>query len=83
MNRVALTDNQLDQLLEKFDLTEIKSAIKVINSIEEAVQPDPSVFDQLRKEKEMSGILPKAGKKDDNPFAALKAKKQAEGLLPA
>lgn len=83
MSKFTLTENQLDQLLDKFDLTEIKSFIAVINSIDDSVQPDPTSFDQLKKEKEMAGILPKAGKKDENPFAALKAKKQAEGLLPA
>ncbi|MDD4190537.1 MAG: hypothetical protein PHI28_04350 [Mangrovibacterium sp.] len=83
MSTFTLTDSQLDQLLQKFDLSEIKTALRIINSIDDSVQPDPTVFYQLRRDKEMSGILPKAGKKDKNPFAALKAKKQSEGLLPA
>ena len=62
MSKFTLTDSQLEQLLAKFDLNEIKTAMNIISSIEEA-EPEASPWQQLKKEMQGCGQLPEDDKK--------------------
>lgn len=69
MSSLTLTDKQLDSLLAKFDIEQIQSAIRVINSIEENIpEADVSPWAALKAEEQAKGNLPKDDKKGHVPY---------------
>lgn len=85
MTKIKLKESQIELLLGRFDLDQIKTGMEVLNALNEMEPEDDGSFSQIRKDLEFEGLIPRSTSEEsdkDNPFADFKRQLQRESLLP-
>ncbi|MGV8133754.1 MAG: hypothetical protein AB2L20_30075 [Mangrovibacterium sp.] len=79
MDKLELSEEQMDQLLQNHDIEKVKTFIEVLNTITpDAPEAEQEPFEPFRRKLEAEGLVPR--KERTNAFSALKERLIKDGV---